>query len=126
MIRLGYPNCASCHVSPQGGGLLNPYGRGIDRAQSLEGGEYNPSLNPLLQELNFGGRVNQDVRAVMQQQDTSTTARPGTQVFRSRFLYRNATELGRGFRFTGTVTGENESARRPALVYDPPANSASI
>jgi hypothetical protein len=35
MIRLGYPTCASCHLSPQGGGLLNKYGRGIDAAQSL-------------------------------------------------------------------------------------------
>jgi hypothetical protein len=35
MIRLGYPTCASCHLSPQGGGLLNNYGRGIDAAQSL-------------------------------------------------------------------------------------------
>jgi len=35
MIRLGYPTCASCHVSPQGGGVLNRYGRGIDYAQTL-------------------------------------------------------------------------------------------
>ena len=35
MIRLGYPTCASCHLSPQGGGLLNNYGRGIDAAQTL-------------------------------------------------------------------------------------------
>jgi hypothetical protein len=35
MIRLGYPNCASCHMSPQGAGLLTPYGTGIDLAQSL-------------------------------------------------------------------------------------------
>ena len=44
MIRLGYPNCASCHVSPQGGGLLNEYGRGIDEAQSLRAGEYVPGV----------------------------------------------------------------------------------
>ena len=31
MIRLGYSECTACHISPQGGGLLNPYGRGIDR-----------------------------------------------------------------------------------------------
>ena len=35
MIRLGYPTCSSCHLSPQGGGLLNNYGRGIDAAQTL-------------------------------------------------------------------------------------------
>lgn len=35
MIRLGYNSCAACHLSPQGGGLLTPYGKGIDAAQSL-------------------------------------------------------------------------------------------
>ena len=35
MIRLGYPNCSACHVSPQGGGLLNRYGKGIDMSQTL-------------------------------------------------------------------------------------------
>jgi hypothetical protein len=95
MIRLGYPNCSSCRISPQGGGLLNLYGRGIDRAQSLEGGEYMPSQARLLQFLNAEGRITQDFRIVMQQQDVSTTEKPGTQLFRSRFMYRNASELGR-------------------------------
>ncbi len=35
MIRLGYATCSSCHLSPQGGGLLSPYGEGIDAAQNL-------------------------------------------------------------------------------------------
>jgi hypothetical protein len=35
LIRLGYPTCASCHLSPQGGGLLTTYGKGIDAAQTL-------------------------------------------------------------------------------------------
>jgi hypothetical protein len=35
MIRLGYPTCSSCHISPQGGGLLTDYGKGIDAAQNL-------------------------------------------------------------------------------------------
>lgn len=35
MIRLGYPFCASCHISPQGDGLFTPYGKGIDLAQTL-------------------------------------------------------------------------------------------
>jgi hypothetical protein len=39
MIRLGYSTCAACHVSPQGGGLLTPYGEGIDAAQSFRNGE---------------------------------------------------------------------------------------
>ncbi len=27
-VRYGYANCAACHMSPTGGGLLTPYGRG--------------------------------------------------------------------------------------------------
>jgi hypothetical protein len=89
-------------------------------------GEYSPSGNLLIEKLNLDGRISQDFRVVMQQQDTSTTDRPGTQLFRSRFLYRNVTELGKGFRVTGTVTGENESAPRPSLAYDPPTRSSEI
>ena len=121
MIRLGYPNCASCHIAPQGGGLLTPYGRSIDQAQSLVGGEYTPWESTLSGYLNWQGRITQDVRTVLQQQDVSTTGKPGTQTFRSRFMYRNATELGKGFRFTATITGENLSAPRPSLAYDLPS-----
>jgi hypothetical protein len=39
MIRLGYPTCASCHVSPQGGGVLTRYGKGIDLAQTMRAEE---------------------------------------------------------------------------------------
>src|SRR4029077_5001204 len=46
MIRLGYPTCASCHLSPQGGGLLTEYGKGIDLAQSLRPEELKSSENP--------------------------------------------------------------------------------
>lgn len=30
--RHGYPSCAACHVSPTGGGVLTPYGRGASEA----------------------------------------------------------------------------------------------
>jgi hypothetical protein len=46
MIRLGYPTCASCHLSPQGGGLLTEYGKGIDLAQTLRPEELKSSENP--------------------------------------------------------------------------------
>ena len=46
MIRLGYPTCASCHLSPQGGGLLTDYGKGIDAAQSLRPEEVKSSEDP--------------------------------------------------------------------------------
>lgn len=29
MVRHGYSNCIACHISPSGGGVLNPYGRSL-------------------------------------------------------------------------------------------------
>lgn len=46
MIRFGYAECASCHLSPQGAGLLTPYGKGIDEAQSLRARELETSEAP--------------------------------------------------------------------------------
>src|SRR5580692_4135785 len=68
MIRLGYTNCSACHFSPQGGGLLTLYGRGIDTAQSLLGGEYQPWQSAFADAINWGGRITQDFRLVSQQQ----------------------------------------------------------
>jgi hypothetical protein len=31
MVRHGYINCTTCHVSPSGGGLLTPYGRSMSK-----------------------------------------------------------------------------------------------
>ena len=42
MIRIGYSDCAACHISPQGAGMLTTYGKGIDEAQSLRAGEPRP------------------------------------------------------------------------------------
>ena len=126
MIRLGYTNCAACHISPQGAGLLNSYGRGIDEAQSLRAGEYQPSENSLIRTLSWGGRITQDVRTVVQEQVSTVGSQPAKSFFRPRFMYRNVTELGKGFRFSGTVTGETESAARPALSYDPAVRPRSV
>ena len=126
MIRLGYPNCASCHISPQGAGLLSAYGRGIDEAQSLRAREYKPLDNPWVRTLSWGGRITQDFRTVMQEQVTSTTDQPVTNLFRPRLMYRNATELGKGFRLSAVVTGETESAPRPAMKYDPANPPSSV
>jgi hypothetical protein len=72
------------------------------------------------------GAFTQDVRIVVQGQATSTTNQKGTDLRRSRFMYRNATELGGGLRLSFVGTDENVNVLRPALAYDPPSKSASF
>jgi hypothetical protein len=119
MIRLSYTGCATCHFSPQGGGPLNPYGRGIDQAQSLRGGEYQSAVDE-------HRKVNHDLRVVMQQQSTwvDNQARPNG--FRPRLMYRNVTELSNAFRVSGVATIEGVSALRPARSYEPPTRSSTL
>jgi hypothetical protein len=123
MVRLGYANCASCHISPQGGGPLNQYGRGIDQAQSLRAGEYKPGDAGAL---DLWGRVTQDLRTVVQAQRTSATDQPVANLFRPRLIYRNVTELGKGFRVSALVSAESEHAPRPGLPYDPASRASTV
>jgi hypothetical protein len=67
MIRLGYTDCATCHVSPQGGGLLTAYGKGIDAAQSLRVYEVQPDDTDLR-------NVLFDLRLVLGSQLTNSSA----------------------------------------------------
>ena len=120
MIRLGYAGCASCHYSPQGGGPLNPYGRGIDEAQSLRAGEYQPRKSDLVDALSWGGRISQDVRIVMAAAHQKTG-----DSFRPRLQYRNVTQLAKGFSIHFTLMGETDPAPRPARAYDPAVSSSS-
>lgn len=126
MIRLGYVNCAACHISPQGGGPLNSYGRAIDEAQSLRSAEYRPSENRLVKLLSARGLIQQDLRAVFADQRSWAGHQPGTAVFRPRLMYRNVTDLGKGFRLSGIVTGETKFLPRPSLRYDPPASPSTF
>jgi hypothetical protein len=60
MIRIGYPDCQSCHLTPQGGGLLTTYGKGVDLTQSLRPEELKGP--PEFGEDVFGSRLNYDAR----------------------------------------------------------------
>lgn len=100
-------------------------GGGIDEAQSFRAGEYRGSEGPLAQALSFEGRITQDLRLVMQEQGAWVGNQPATNLLRPRLMYRNVTEIGRGFRVTATITGETEGAPRPALAYDPRVPAAA-
>jgi hypothetical protein len=116
MVRLSYPNCTSCHIAPQGSGLLNAYGRGIDEAQSLRNADYKEvgtSRNWFLRS------VTQDFRSINLETGSDGPGKPLTGVLRSRLQYRNDTELGAGFRLAVIAAIENETDPRPALVYEP-------
>jgi len=38
MVRHGYSNCITCHVSPNGGGIVTPYGRALSQEILSAGG----------------------------------------------------------------------------------------
>jgi hypothetical protein len=60
MIRIGYPDCQSCHLTPQGGGLLTTYGKGVDLTQSMRPKELKGPAE--FGEDVFGSRLNYDAR----------------------------------------------------------------
>jgi len=126
MIRLGYSECGACHISPQGGGPLNTYGRGIDRAQSLIGGEYAPGTDDFTRVVTLGGRMTQDVRTVIQMQASHAPDKPTQTNWWPRLMYRNVTDIAKGFRVSATLTGETEDRLRPSLSYDPHSESSSV
>jgi hypothetical protein len=126
MIRLGYQECAACHISPQGGGLLNPYGKAIDQAQSLRGGEYQPSTSDLATVFTLNGRITHDLRAVMEQRESWLGDRPLGNLFRTRLMYRNVTALTGNLRISATMTAETESAPRPSLSYEPASPPSTL
>ncbi|RYZ69002.1 MAG: hypothetical protein EOP09_08480, partial [Proteobacteria bacterium] len=71
MIRKGYPNCTTCHVSPAGGGVLTDYGREIskDVLATWSGAKENQfahGLIPLPEVLKLGG----DIRRIQTYIDT--------------------------------------------------------
>lgn len=97
MIRLGYAGCASCHLSPQGAGLLTPYGKGIDEAQSLRARELETSEAP-------PRRLMFDVRFVAASQVTQQLSQSST-VQASRFstMLRSSVRLSERNRITAVM-----------------------
>jgi len=126
MVRLGYSECSACHYSPQGGGPLNLYGRGIDQAQSYRGGEYIPATSNLARILTIGGRTTQELRTVIQEQASVVTGGSVQTRLWPRLAYRNATEIGRGLRVAATITAEGATAIRPTLSYAPLSRAPSV
>src|SRR5688572_385158 len=125
MIRLGYTGCATCHYAPQGGGPLNPYGKSIDEAQSLRGGEYRPRDSRVVRALSWSARIAQDLRLLIPMQRTWSAHDPVEGSLRARLHYRNFTQLPGGFAVQLMVTGETDDAPRPIRAYDPPFQSSS-
>jgi hypothetical protein len=127
MVRHGYMNCTSCHISPSGGGLLNLYGR-VQAEEVLSTwfreGESAPfhGLLPEPEPLSFGGQF----RALQVRSEDST------QVAGKTVLMQADLEAGvkwRNFQLVATA-GVQDSAgwvgflsRRHYLIFRPSEQS---
>jgi hypothetical protein len=116
MIRLGYSDCATCHLSPQGGGLLTTYGKGIDVAQSVWSREVRPQdveHRRLLYDARFlAGTQSADSLASHKSINTSTF----------QMQLRGSARLNDHQRLTATV-----ALLSPSLIASQPAaGSASV
>src|SRR4029434_485858 len=111
---------------PQGGGLLNAYGRGIDEAQSRRAGEFTPGGNRFMSSLSLNGRIDQDFRAVSSLQLSRASGGAYRGVHRVRFFYRNVTTIGKGFRVSAVIYGEHEPPGRKSRAYDPTVRAGNV
>jgi hypothetical protein len=118
MIRLGYGDCAACHVSPQGGGLLTSYGRGVDVAQSARAREMSPSdadTRRYLYDVRFVA-IAQDARALSSHSNTMSST--------FQLQLRNSLRLNDHNRLTYTVgvsaqtlpTSSTQTGRSASLI----------
>ena len=108
MIRIGYPTCASCHLSAQGGGLLTDYGKGVDTAQSLRKGEYQPSEKQR--------RLFYDVRFVMAASALTTENASAVNSSNFRFMLRSAYQTSAHTRVSYQAGLETPSLTRNATT----------
>jgi hypothetical protein len=116
MIRLGYATCSSCHLSPQGAGLLTDYGKGIDEAQSLRAREIVTRDAPP-RRLTFDARV-VGASQITQQLSQSGIARA------SRFsaVLRSSLRLSRSHRVSYVMGIETP----PRAATTPGASAANV
>jgi hypothetical protein len=92
MIRAGYTGCSVCHVSPQGGGLLTDYGKGVDKAQSLRSGEYHPRRQD--------SRLRHDVRVLLVQNMATSSNSRSLDPLWGQVTYRHASRLTENVRLS--------------------------
>jgi hypothetical protein len=114
MIRAGYHTCLPCHLSPQGGGLLSDYGKGVDLAQSLFVREYRPSAEGPP----FG--ISQDVRAQigLQRSEPLASTNEATAASDLRFWHRAAWNMGK-HRFSTVLAADFHAAAGDLTLQEP-------
>ncbi len=130
LVRHGYANCIACHMAPNGGGILTPYGRQLSRevlsTWGTEGeGDFLYGAFKLPSWLNLGG----DVRAIQTYQNTP-------QRERAQFIFMQA-DLEAAFTYekfqlVGTIgrqepssfnfAGSETLSRRHYVAYWPQEN----
>lgn len=90
MVRHGYTNCTSCHTSPSGGGILNPYGRSTSQAVLSSYGQERESLPMFgVAPLPEAFQIQAFVRGIQTYQDTAQ-ARSGDSQFMQADLEASA------------------------------------
>ncbi len=128
MVLKGYPNCTACHISPNGGGVLTEYGRGISKDLLSQWGSEREAkqlygLAELPEWLKTGG----DVRWVQYYQNSQTAEQ-------ARFIFMQADAEAaatlKDFDIVGTAgykdkysdTEKHFISRRHYLTYRPYEN----
>ena len=114
MIRAGYHTCLPCHLSPQGGGLLTDYGKGIDLAQSLFVREYKPAAE------GPPWGIDQDVRAQigLQRSEPLSSTSDASASSDLRFWHRAAWNMGK-HRFSTVLGVDFHSAAGGIKLQEP-------
>ena len=103
MVRLGYVGCDTCHLAPQGAGLLTDYGKGMDEAQSFTRREYRPPEGST--------RLRYDLRLLASASATTTSA-AGSQLTPPSWL--------RGYVRSSVATGLRSRIGSTLMFETPP------